>query len=461
MLKDIKFIIIMSLFSYHISYLAFPLKNDDFNLSSTDTPKELIQKLYYSNLHILINIGSQKVNTKAYLVLTRAELMISGKDIENHKYNESNSESYNCSNCNNIVFSGAYSHGIISNEIFNVKNNKNETITIHNMNFILGKKAREKNPPEGIVGLHLPYYDSYPDYNLIVSLKKAKATNSYYWFLDYDNHQNFESKMIIDGFPHDLNSTKYDPEKVVTTNAIEGGGGYYVIWGLKFSNIYYNNNNNSQTSISLESHRTAHILFNYEFIIAPNETRVILENIFFGEYIKKNICFKDNLGNFKETFFYCKNVKEFEIKKFKTIFFKSVDLLTIFELNYNDLFYYKDDYIYFLILFKGSSWTFGEIFLKKYYLVFNQDSKTIGYYMNIEDERPINSDDSDNENKAKINLIYILLILILVSIIIVGIILFTKKGKRKSRANELDDDYEYDSKINDSDNESNKIIESN
>jgi hypothetical protein len=40
------------------------------------------------------------------------------------------------------------------------------------MNFILAKKSREKNPPEGIVGLHLPYYDSYPDYNL---KKKSKS----------------------------------------------------------------------------------------------------------------------------------------------------------------------------------------------------------------------------------------------------------------------------------------------
>ena len=134
---------------------------------------------------------------------------------------------------------------------------------------------------------------------------------------------------------------------------------------------------------------------------------------------------------------------------------------TIFELNYNDLFYYKDDYIYFLLLFQGSSWTFGELFLKKYYLVFNQDSKTIGYYMNIEEERSINNDNSDNENKDKINLFHILLILILASIIVVGIILYTKKGKRKNRANELDDDYVYDSKINDSDSENKKIIESN
>ena len=39
MQRDIEFIIFMSLISYNISYLAFPLKNDNFNLSSTDTQK--------------------------------------------------------------------------------------------------------------------------------------------------------------------------------------------------------------------------------------------------------------------------------------------------------------------------------------------------------------------------------------------------------------------------------------
>ena len=76
---------------------------------------------------------------------------------------------------------------------------------VHNMKFILIKKSRNNELPEGILGLHLPYYDSFPEYNLFESLKKSNAIYSYNWYLDFSSN---ESKMIIDGFPHDLNNNK-------------------------------------------------------------------------------------------------------------------------------------------------------------------------------------------------------------------------------------------------------------
>ena len=202
--------------------------------------------------------------------------------------------------------------------------------------------------------------------------------------------------------------------------------------------------------------------------MAPEEIGTFLGKEFFGEYFEKNICFKETFGNLNEIFIYCKNVKEFDVKKFKSIYFKSVDLNSIFELNYKDLFYYKDNYVYFLLLFKGISWIFGELFLKKYYLVFNQDLKTIGYYQNIENienieirenEKPDNNNENKDNFDFKINLTHILLILILLSILIVGTVLYCKKGKRKNRANELDDNYEYNESINDTKNDNNEIIQ--
>ena len=57
-----------------------------------------------------------------------------------------------------------------------------------------------------------------------------------------------------------------------------------------------------------------------------------------------------------------------------------------FIFDYKDLFFYKNDLTYFLILFREvdiNNFRIGELFSKKYNLVFNQDSKTIGYYSNI------------------------------------------------------------------------------
>ena len=437
--------IILLLITFTFSYISFPLYNDDYNFTKEETPKQTIEKMIDRGLYIIINIGSEKKDVKAYIVLERAELMIAGNGVKNHIYSESNSKSYNCSYCKNKEFSyGFYSEGIISKEDFNIKNDKNEINVIHNMKFILGTKSVYNEPFEGAVGMHLPFYDSEIDYNLIISLKKANATNSYYWYFDFT-----ESKMIIDGFPHHLNKKKYNPDNFIETNTLSGG--YYIIWGLKFSEIYYDNLNINMSSIEIVD---VTIRFDYEFIEAPEQTLYILEEKFFSEYYKRNICFKESLGNYKQSFIYCKNVEEFDNTKFKNIYFKSNDLKTIFELNYQDLFYIKGDYTYFLILFKGVSWTFGQIFLEKYYLVFNQDKHTIGYYQNIIEK-------DEKQSNFNFNLTHILLILILISVIIVGIILYTKKGKRKNRANELDDNYEYNEKINDTENDNNRIIDSN
>ena len=166
-------------------------------------------------LYILINIGSEKINCKSYLVLNRAEFMIGGSSIECHKYNEIHSSSYNCTYCKSQKFNyGWYSEGIISTEDFNILNDKNETKLFHNIKFILGTKiATDTSIPvtlEGFIGLNLPYYDSMMDYNFFKSLKKANVTNSYYWYLNFDKSG---AKMVLDGFPHDLdnkNSRTYD-----------------------------------------------------------------------------------------------------------------------------------------------------------------------------------------------------------------------------------------------------------
>ena len=447
MLSDIKFIILLFLISTVFPYLTFPLYNDDYNFTSLDTPKEVIEKFLNSKLYININIGSKKAIVKSYLVLDRAEFMIAGKDIKNHKYNELNSISYNCSYCKNTSLSyGSYSKGILSTEDFHIENEKNEIITINNMKFILGTESSSPSPPEGFIGLNLPYFDSLIEFNFIVSLKKSNATNSYYWHLNFGN----KSKLIVDGFPHEINNTKFNYKEFTKSETINDG--YFLIWGLNFTDIYYHNSSNK--IIEKEEQKVAKIQFDYGLVLAPDEFCAFLEKNFFEEYYSKNICFKETLGNYKESFIYCKNIKEFNIKEFKSLYFKNIALNTIFELNKEDLFFYKDDYIYFLMLFKGVSWTFGQLFLKKYYLVFNQDEKTIGYYESIDKEN------KNDKFKLKDYLILILLFLILISIIVVGIIIYSKNRKRKNRANELyDDDYEYNSSINANEEANKKILE--
>ena len=466
MLLNLKYYFLIFSFSFISTYVMFPLHINDKNFSSNDTPNDFINKIIDSDLYILINIGSKNTSVRAFLDIYSNELRIGGEGIKLSKYNESISDSYECIYCvNKEYYSGWYSEGVISTEDFYVLNSSNQYDLVHKMKFILGKKSIYINPPEGTCGLQLPLFNSEPDYNIINSLAKTGVINSYNWYLDYENFPYNNSKLIVDGFPHDLNNKKYNSENFISTQAtsINEYINRYPLWALRFSDIYYNN-----ISLNIDYYKKfAKIQFNIGIIVAPEQIVDILEKEFFEEYLNKNICFKVYLSI--NTYFYCKNTKEFDARKFKDLSFKNVELSIIFKLGYKELFYSKGDYIYFLIIFrKVDEWIFGEIFLKKYHLVFNQDLKSIGYYQDMENEDNNNnkSNGEDNNkgkdrNNFKLTLTNILLLLILLCIIIVSIVFYTKKGKRKNRANELDDDYEYKDSINEDKEakEKNKIIE--
>ena len=85
-------------------------------------------------------------------------------------------------------------------------------------------------------------------------------------------------------------------------------------------------------------------------------------------------------------FYYCKKERSVinKIKdKIPTIIFVQEHLRYNFTMNINELIYEKNDYVFFL-LFSSSSqknkWILGKPFLKKYPLVFNPESKDIGFY---------------------------------------------------------------------------------
>ena len=81
------------------------------------------------------------------------------------------------------------------------------------------------------------------------------------------------------------------------------------------------------------------------------------------------------------------NVKFLKVENFKSIFFHSKQLNYTFELNYNDLFLYRNEFYYFLIYFKvnlgDTRWFLGQIFLKKYLIVFDQEKAFLGFIIII------------------------------------------------------------------------------
>ncbi len=146
----------------------------------------------------------------------------------------------------------------------------------------------------------------------------------------------------------------------------------------------------------------------------------------------------------------------FNISSFPDIYFEHKELETIFNLTYKDLFILDETnnkYIFLIINNKyASSWVLGNIFLKKYQLTFNVDSKTFGYYKSMnyynknKDIKADNNKYKSNEKNNNDNHIVIMIIIIGLLIIICSVLSFVLGmyiqkicNKRKKRINELED----------------------
>jgi len=123
------------------------------------------------------------------------------------------------------------------------------------------------------------------------------------------------------------------------------------------------------------------------------------------------------------------------------------DFQYTFEFTYEDLFIEKDNQYWFLVALSiyntdMEEWFMGIIFLRKYNLIFNQDTKTISYYN-------INLPTFKNKKKFILNEKFvgyiIIFIIIILAVLLIIIILYIGKKylkiKEKKRLNHI---YDFD-----------------
>ena len=114
-------------------------------------------------------------------------------------------------------------------------------------------------------------------------------------------------------------------------------------------------------------------------------------------------------------------------------------------------------------ILNSNKWILGKPFFKKYQLIFNSDSNLISYYVNPKDIN-INREEEYKNNKVgngvKIFIIIFLIILAFVVGIIFGRILCNKYN-RKLRANELEDNYSYNTINSNNDDNKTDLINNN
>jgi hypothetical protein len=179
-----------------------------------------------------------------------------------------------------------------------------------------------------------------------------------------------------------------------------------------------------------------------------------LDKLFFNKYYKSKICQSDIINDVYIVT-YC-NLTQFttkDIKKFPIINFYKTQIGYNFTFLGDELFYEKDGvYIFKMISYLERykvDFHFGRIFLKKYKIIFNPESKLMLFYKN----NIIKNDKSElNIQKKNIGLLVTSYIFIGFLFLSIGIFFSRKycKISRKIYANELEDgNFIYESKNKD------------
>ena len=319
--------------------------------------------------------------------------------------------------------------------------------------------GNKKNENENFVGNGLFKEESA---NLITQLKKRDKINSYVFSIKYTNDDNGE--IIIGDLPHEYSPNKYSSQNYFfDTVSITKEPPFN--WHFTYDKCLYGEE-------EVDKSNMVKLSIDFGFIKGNSFLKKNLVKNFFGV----NNCNKKQINDYD--IFYC--TKD-ALKNFKPIIFKlqSKYCPTItnanFEFTADDLFI-KDnndnDKYYFQIIFNTDglfhNWVFGKPLFKKYQMVFDQDKKTYGFYLenifNIINTLPNNIANTS----TKISWILVVFLLIVSLGLLYALHKLLPKIPRKLKANELEENFSYEasntkskySEISDSNNDKNQLYAS-
>ena len=417
-------------------FLALILINLNFVFSFIKLPFRTheidhIDYLYNNYIYINLDIGiPPQNNTKLVIKQGKYSFYIYDSDTySNISYIKKSSTKYRAfvdekfelttSNCKK---------GISSMDTFFFQN-----IKIDNFTFILCIKSKNEEYLffEGEIGLNLEY-QSPPNTNFIQSLKNNEIINSYIYSIYYINDK--EGFLLIGEYPHriNFNNNLYNQYSDIKENNLVwihsqiGKNNFH--WTILFDKISYGNTNIYQAQ------REARILIETKYIKSTNQYYNLFNDIF-GKKCT-TISLDEDLQGFK-----CS--KDIHKELTPEIKFYNKELNVTFLLDYNDLFIEKGNYLYFLVVndldYVPDYWVLGKPFLKKYLFLFNYDTKMIGFYK-AKDRIKVNHKKMINSYTLSITF-NIFLVIIVIALIFIFYHYYFKK--RRIRANELEDRFNY------------------
>ena len=345
-------------------------------------------------------------------------------------------------------------------DIYYFNNLKKEKIETSNLKFtILDTHLRDAYKC-GIIGLNNPIkFDFKLNKNeafFIHELKENGLISEYIFSIFYNEkntlfdikNDKYYGNIIIGESPHVFSPEEYKKEDLVAYQSND--------WSIITNSVYFKS---SKFDFVLERIEMQ-ISFISGFIKGTESYRLQIEDIFFNELIKKNLCkveiFKENIYLTDFFVFSCENNYKVEdyIKSFPNLYFELPNNLE-FIFTYNDLFQLHNDRFYFMIIFKieailafSPKWIMGENFLRKYLTLFNYETREISFYRNQVEKANMETLNICYYDFSMIKKIKILFGIILgLIIILISFLLYRKNvKKRKISAKELENKPSFDDK---------------
>ena len=418
-------ILISTNLTFIFSYLKIPFKTFDSDKISK------INKIKNNYIYINISLGFPNHNQNKISINQEKDPF----DIYiNHSYFYENSKT--CKVISNEDFeltNNLCKKGIFMSDTINIEGNNYE-----NISFIFCTKYHQIDSLyfDGRLGLNIEYNEKC-DTNLIRQLKSKNIINNYCYSIIYESDD--EGFLLIGEFPHNinLNKNKYLTFKEENLNWI-----YSVKneknnrWSIIFDKISYSN------SELFQIQRNCILSIENRFIISSFQYFNLVKDIF-GKKCKNYQV--DN--NFQ----YLSCDKDIDKEFTPQIIFYNKELNLTFTLDYNDLFLEEKNSLIFLVStyidFDEGYWILGKPFFKKYSPLFNIDNKMIGFY-----KKEIYLEEN-TKKVSSFNTSILINILLFIIIIILSFSLYhCYVNKRRIRANELEDKFNYIAKSDEKEN---------
>ena len=275
--------------------------------------------------------------------------------------------------------------------------------------------------------------------NFISQLKKKDKINSFAFTIKYNSNNEENGEIIIGDLPHEYAPDIYSAENYFF-DSVSITKEPPFNWHFIYKKCLYEEE-------QIDTRNSVKLSIDFGFIRGNKNLQNHLEENFFD----KNSCYKDKTKN-NYYIYYC---KENAIKNLKPIVFEldskycPTNLNAKFEFNFKDLFV-KDnnknsDIYYFQIVFPSdgsyNNWIFGKPLFKKYQMVFDQDRKTYGFYVKLNEKK----NDNNIDKSLKVSWALVVIFIIVSLVLLYFLCKLIAKLPRRLKANELEDSFTYDS----------------